>query len=97
MREMTLRAVIERTIQILTELPRDLPQAPDGWTERAESALADGSEHGLIAVGLEMRVAHSQYPAEFDHRIALYELREVLPLSLRAYAAMGVVPTGVVR
>ena len=84
-----LETVIRCTIKTVQLCPNDLPQAPDGWLEMAEAALKSGDEAALMMAGLEMRVAHSQYRAEFDSRVALYELRKVLPGHLRSYVAAG--------
>lgn len=74
-----LVAALETCLAIFDESPRELPMVPQGWADRAGAALATGQTLDLLRVGLELRQAHFQYPATWEHRAWLWELRECLP------------------
>lgn len=73
------------------ENPAAYPCTPTGWPELAEQALASGSHQAVLAAGLALRSAHSQYGADFDRMPDLFVLRLALPHPLRDYPTASII------
>ena len=58
--------------------PRQVPEAPEGWLQRAQFAL-DNDDPKQIKVEADLiRLSHAQYRADFDCLGWLFDLRNVL-------------------
>lgn len=82
-----LRAALQCAIDTAKDQPREVPELPAGWLARAEAAVANSDDALVESLAREIASAHSQFPAEFDRKGWLYDLREVLlanRLALRA-------------
>ena len=80
----TLRAALQCAIDTAKEQPREVPECPAGWLARAEAAVAGPNDALVELRAREIAGAHTQYPAEFDRKAWLYELREVLLANMLA-------------
>lgn len=85
----TAREAIERALAAIDERRSHFPCMPQGWPEKAKAALASNDDVALTVAGLELRVAHGQYSADFDNRIPLFELREAFDRRLKDYVEDG--------
>lgn len=86
---LTLNSALQSALDTATDQPREVPELPAGWADRVATALANDDVAQVEALAKEIATAHSQYPAEFDRKGWLYDLREALlanKLALRAAA-----------
>lgn len=79
----SLSTVLECAMDTLMIQPREVPQAPAGWLEKAQMALESDDEPAMLECALAITRAHGQYPAEFDDKGWLYDLRQTLYPPLR--------------
>lgn len=73
-----LCTVLQCAMDTLMVQPREVPQAPAGWLEKAQLALESDDEPAMLECALDIARAHAQYPAEFDDKGWLYDLRQAL-------------------
>lgn len=85
----SVEAAVREALKTRLACPWALPETPAGWERSAASALEDGDSQRLMIAGLQLRLAHSQYKADFDCNASLFDIREALPEPIRHYRAMG--------
>lgn len=74
-----ISSALRCTLLTLAEQPREVPQAPTGWSVRTQAAIDKNDESAVMDCAIEIVQAHSQYRAEFDSKGWLFDLRQVLP------------------
>lgn len=85
----SVETAVRGALKTRQECPSALPETPTGWEQSAASALEDGDSQRLMIAGLQLRSAHSQYKADFDHNASLFDIRQALPELIRHYRGMG--------
>lgn len=75
---LSLTSALQCALDTAADQPREVPEMPAGWVGRATTALANDDAAQMEVLAKEIASAHSQYPAEFDRKGWLYDLREVL-------------------
>lgn len=74
-RFVTLEDALRCTVLTAKEQPSQVPEAPAGWLERAEAALAFEDDAQISAEARAIVRAHALYRAEPEMKAWLYELR----------------------
>ena len=72
-----LSFAVRCAIRTAKEQPGEVPELPDGWLERATSAISVPNARLIQACADELRSAHSQYRADFDIKGWLYDIRSI--------------------
>lgn len=74
---LTLESALRDAVNTAQEQPAQVPQRKADWISRAQAALDAGDMKEIRACADEIRLAHSQYHADFDEKGWLYELRKI--------------------
>lgn len=72
-----VESALRCTLRTYWEQPLEIPEAPEGWAARAQLALDAEDGKAIEECAREIVQAHRQYPATFDRKGWLYELRNL--------------------
>lgn len=72
-----LDEALRGALRTLEDQPLEVPEVPPGWVERAKHALDAEDDLAMEGCASEIVKAHRQYPASWERKAWLVDLRNL--------------------